>query len=436
MATSVSGLAASIRGATESETFDLAGQGVSTIEKQIHDGFKEPLPLSEMIRLTFITGAGKLGRQKYDEGAAQAVTRTLRELGYEEDRGASAVLECGGTFKLQHDTGKNLKTVVVFPRVAVGIGETEMEQLSLNGGPKQPLLAEDSPEYKLAHSTLDVFKRNIPIKCPSWTQTKGCVAALISIKERLQGLESKLMSGTVLTDAEQAFYDSVSLSSVEDKLAFVRERMHELVEGGNVTAEERRNLLEQVNDKIKALDTEIEQLKKEGKMKRVETLQAKRATLQARKTKVEGITPKPIHPLKHETDIHNLRRELLPIEEIEEKAKGRLMTLKENQVVARKDDILQQISDLEQQSRGWFESDEIFQARVQQSLSSWNNQKKNAKKATKPASKSKPTSMSLPTTAKWVTPASRGKPAPKQQTNKPSTSGGLFAAMMNDSDSD
>jgi hypothetical protein len=91
---------------------------------------------------------------------------------------------------------------------------------------------------------------------------------------------------------------------------------------------------------------------------------------------------------------------------------------------------------LQQQSRGWFESDEIFQARVQQSLSSWNNQKKNAKKATKPASTSKPTSMSLPTTAKWVTPASRGKPAPIKQANKPSTSGGLFAAMMNDSDSD
>lgn len=347
MANTVSGLAASIRGATESETFDLAGHGISTIEKQIHDGFAEPLPLSEMIRLTFITGAGKLGRQKYDEGAAKAVTSTLRELGYEEDRGASAVLECGGTFKLQHDTGKNLKTVVVFPRVTAGVGETEMEQLKLNGAGTKPLLGEDSPEYKLAYSTFDVFKRNIPNKCPSWSQTKGCVAALNSIKESLQGLESKLMSGTVLTDAEQAFYDSVSLSSIEEKLSFARERMHELVEGGHITVEERRNLLEQVNEKVKSLDTEIELAKKEGKMKRVENLQAKRSNLQDRKTNVENITPKPLHPLKHEAEIHKLRKELLPIEEIEEKAKGRLMTLKENQTVAKKDEILDQISDLE-----------------------------------------------------------------------------------------
>ena len=43
----------------ESETFDLAGQSVATIEKQIRDAFSEPLPVQEMIRLTFVTGAGK-----------------------------------------------------------------------------------------------------------------------------------------------------------------------------------------------------------------------------------------------------------------------------------------------------------------------------------------------------------------------------------------
>ena len=96
---SASGLALSIRKAVESETFDLAGQNVTTITNTIRSAFSEPMPLTEMIRITFVTGAGKLGRQKYDEGAAKAVTSTLRELGYEEDRGASAVLECAGSFK-------------------------------------------------------------------------------------------------------------------------------------------------------------------------------------------------------------------------------------------------------------------------------------------------------------------------------------------------
>lgn len=91
------------------------------------DAFTEPLPLSDMIRITFITGAGKLGRQRYDEGAPKAVTSTLRELGFEEDRGASCVVECGGSFKSQHDTGKNPKTIVVFPKISGADG-------GLNGG--------------------------------------------------------------------------------------------------------------------------------------------------------------------------------------------------------------------------------------------------------------------------------------------------------------
>ena len=68
---------------TESETFDLAGQNVTTIiTNTIQSAFRDPLPTTEMVRITFVTGAGKLGRQKYDDGAAKAVTLTLRELGF------------------------------------------------------------------------------------------------------------------------------------------------------------------------------------------------------------------------------------------------------------------------------------------------------------------------------------------------------------------
>ena len=105
-----SGLAASIRGSTESGTFDLAGQSPASISANITQAFSSAFPLDDMIRITFITGAGKLGRQKYDDGCAKAVTSALRSLGFEEDRTASCVRECAGSFKLQHDTGKNLKT--------------------------------------------------------------------------------------------------------------------------------------------------------------------------------------------------------------------------------------------------------------------------------------------------------------------------------------
>jgi hypothetical protein len=108
--TKVHGLAASIRATQESRTFDLAGQNVTTITKMIEAAFQEPFSVEKegMIRLTFLVGAGKTSRQKYNAGAAKAVTSSLIQCGYKEDRGASCVIECGGSFKTQHDTGKLL----------------------------------------------------------------------------------------------------------------------------------------------------------------------------------------------------------------------------------------------------------------------------------------------------------------------------------------
>ncbi|EJK55816.1 hypothetical protein THAOC_24408, partial [Thalassiosira oceanica] len=64
-------------------------------------------------------GGGKLSRSKYDSKCGQVVTAALNNLGFVEDRGASCVNECAGCFKSQHDTGKNIFTVVVFPRIEV-----------------------------------------------------------------------------------------------------------------------------------------------------------------------------------------------------------------------------------------------------------------------------------------------------------------------------
>ena len=111
------------------ETFDLAGKSAATIERAVKDAFETPFPLTETIRLTFVVGAGKLARQKYDEAAHKAVTGPLKELGYDDDAGGGP-----GTYKLQHDTGKNLKTVVVYPKVAGSASPSaEMGNLSLGG---------------------------------------------------------------------------------------------------------------------------------------------------------------------------------------------------------------------------------------------------------------------------------------------------------------
>lgn len=440
MAQAVSGLAASIRAANESETFDLAGHSQANITTTINDAFKDPFPISDMIRITFITGAGKLGRQRYDEGAAKALTSALRALDYEEDRAASCVVECAGTFKMQHDTGKNLKTVVVFPNISGGDTdgvEGGVAEISL-GDEAAPssLLPAGTPEYMVAMSSTNVFERMWQSKCPSWAQKKGCLAALGSVKKMVQELDSTLLSGTPLSEAEQDLYDSISVSDLEAKEALVKKEMHNQVETGNITKLERTLLLEQVTEKIQVLTDEIAEAEKAKKPKKAEKLKAMKVKASARKNMLESIDPKPPHKLRHEVEIAKLWAEMRPLQQLEDSAKGRLLSVKETTALSRKDEILEQIEQLEEASRGWFEEDDAFADRIKASRAA---RAKDKKKVTKKSGGNLGTGSGYKTkpTSSWVTPgASKKKATSKPAKNKASGGGGVFAAMMMDSDSD
>ena len=335
----------------ESDTFDLAGQNVTTISNNVAKAFREPLPIQDMIRITFVTGAGKLGRQKYDEGAAKAVTSALKELGFEEDRGASCVMECAGSYKLQHDTGKNLKTVVVFPNVeSSDEGEATAAGNTFSGGDSggvEPVLPQGSPEEMIAMSSKGVFENMVKSRCPSWSQKKGCMTALSSIKALLEGLDEKLLTGTPLKESEQSFYDSVSVSVIDEKQAHVKDLMHNQVDNGIITTQEKKMLIGQVAEKLQTLSKEITTAEEEGKLKRAQKLNETKEKLETRRTKLERIEPKGPHRLKHEDEIAKLRTEMQPLLDLVVGAKGRLLSVKETQSLARKDEILEEISELE-----------------------------------------------------------------------------------------
>ena len=411
---------------TDSETFDLAGKNASTIENAVKDAFQDPFPLVETIRLTFVTGAGKLARQKYDEGAAKAITSNLRELGYEEDQSGGP-----GTFKLQHDTGKNLKTVVVHPKVVGGVDDVQAGVDSLNVAEKSSLLQFDSPEHKIAYASSNVFERMITSMCPSWSQKKGCIAVIDDIKVICKKLDEKLLSGQPLDDAEQTFYDDVSLSKLDEKQASIRQMMQKQVDDGQITAEERQQLLSQVTERLEKLQSEKAEAEKSGKPKRVENLSAAIDKATERNKKLEQTADRAPHPLKHQAKINSLRKELAPLLEMERTAKGRLLSLKETQAMGRKEEIEQEIEELELSSRGWFESNEAFDKRVETSKASFKAPAK--KKAAPKASVAK-----APARTAWSTPASRKQPAakPKKKTSTGNGARGVFAAMMMDSDSE
>jgi len=443
-----SGLAAAIRGATESETFDLAGQNTSTITTNITNAFQTSLPISDMIRVTFVTGAGKLARQKYDENAAKAVTSALRDLGFEEDRGASCIKECAGSFKLQHDTGKNLKTVVVFPRIqdensndGSGDGDNDQGGSSSGVGGSASFLPKGSPKEMIALASKTVFESMVKSRCQTWSQKKGCMAAIGEIKTTLETLEQKLLQGNPLADAEQTFYDQVSSTVLEEKQAYVKDLMQHQVDDGLIMAKEKVQLLSQVTERLETISKEIADAEKNKQAKKVEKLKSAKEKATTRKDKLSNLSPKPPPPLKHHAEIFQLRSELKPLLELEEGAKGRLLSVKETQSLARKDEILDEIASFEEKSRGWFEEDDIFQSRIDACNAAWASQSKSSKKGPKKAAPTSGAGSSK--TSAWVT-ASTARPKSAVAKNTASqnkkTGGkgasGVFAAMMMDSDSD
>jgi len=100
-------MAKSIRSITKydpQETFDLAGFTLDQVQEMIPMAFKEPFPLN--LRISFVVGGGRLVRAKYNEDLQKWLSTALRELGYEEDRGAA--LGSQKAYKRQEDLAQNL----------------------------------------------------------------------------------------------------------------------------------------------------------------------------------------------------------------------------------------------------------------------------------------------------------------------------------------
>lgn len=421
----------------------------ANIKTTINDAFAQPFQLEQMIRITFVTGAGKLSRQKYDDKAMQTLTAALRDLGYAEDRGASCVNECGGSYKTQHDTGKNLFTVVVFPRLAEQDGGQAGGEGGSSPSDEYPIpfpLVEGTPVHTVLLASEETFGKMAPSMCPSWSEKKMVSEVLKMALETVEAMDRKLITGTPLSDDENAFYDEVGgATSTKAKEESVRKLMHHQVESGALTQHEIEHLVAMVQEKIDGFDSEIDAALQRSQEKKVAKLKALKEKADARKRMLEGHAAQPPQKLKHEAQIAKLKKQLQPLLKLEASTKGRLLTMKETKELAAKDDIVQEISDLEEASRGWFEDEETFQVRLDASRKRLAAGAGSTAKAASGGKGKKPGTGSRTVgsgSTTWLTPgglaakqAALGKKAAAKKP-KPKSSGGVFAAMMMDSDSD
>jgi hypothetical protein len=206
-----------------------------------------------MVRFTFVVGGGKLVRSRYAEDLPKWMATALRDIGFSEDRSAAETFDSQGiilsrdptipgdfndettllfktgTFKQQHDTGQNLKYLIVYPRVACAAAAAAAPGGASGGkvgaaGPGEEQLDTKSPEYIVSACELETFKEIVASKTSSWRQSKRLLKVLQDSVERFQAIEAKLCSGAPLTPFEQSVYEANSGVDAE-KITWLQVRL-------------------------------------------------------------------------------------------------------------------------------------------------------------------------------------------------------------------
>jgi len=349
------GIAGEIRASLTSEQFDLGGYIEQRARDLIIGAFSTPLDApTEMVRFTFVVGGGKLVRARYSDDLPKWLTAALREIGFTEDRSAALSFDSQGTYKQQHDTGQNLKTLSVFPRVSCA----NVKSIDPTTVSSSPVADTNSPEYLVTACELSTFKEIVASKTQTWRQRKKLLKILQDASDTFQSLEAKLIRGEPLSPPEQITYDANTGEDTE-KISWLQGEIKSMVDNGMLTQSEKEELSKTLSTNITTVIEEIEKAKEEGKTKKIEKLEEKKKQITSRKEAVDRITAVS-NRLKYGEEIVKLRIKLLGLHALEDKGRSMALTLDDLKKIEAKSELEMQISQLEAASRGWFEDQEDF----------------------------------------------------------------------------
>ncbi|CAE7503660.1 unnamed protein product [Symbiodinium pilosum] len=354
-----SGLAGKIRRATESDEFDLSGYDQARCNELAKAAFSEPMALKEMVRLSFVVGGGKLVRQKYSDDLPKHFCSALTLIGFQEDNSATVEQGSAGKFKFHHDTNKNLKFVHVFPKLSA---EVRTEAAGEEEAAEEPAA---TPAELLLRSDDAEFLRLVQAQVVTYGEKKKLLEILKQRISDLEAIEAKMARLERVEASEEALFNDVGAEELKEKKKVVEGEMKAMVDAGRLTAAEKADFLEQLEGKVSQANAEIQKAQQDGKAKKVQartvhrTLAANRVfrdvqalqqqleILQNTKAAVKEAEPAPLPPLKHGAKIRELRLNL------------GLTRLGE------RPEIEEAVTELERRAKGWLESDEVFQERLE-----------------------------------------------------------------------
>jgi hypothetical protein len=436
------GLAGEIRSLLCTEQIDLGGYTEVRATDLVKNAFGTPLDApTKMISIKFVVGGGKLVRAKYNDDLTKWMISALREVGYAEDRSAAETFDSQGFFKQQHDTGQNLKYLVVYPKVTCG----DATKAGAEDVAQAPTLDTNSPTHIVKVSEVATFKEIVASKVGSYRQKKVLLKILQDAITEFQIIEQKLMNCVKLDEMEQLIYDSNS-GSDEEKVTYLQGEIKAMVDAGKLTQEEKAELLKSIDGNIESVVAEIAAAENP---KAIEKLTLKGSKIKERKDVIWKMTPV-VHRLKHADEVQKFRIKLFGLLAMEDKGRSMSLTMADLSALSAKDEIEEAIAALEQASRGWFEDDEDFQRRCKveekEAKVKYNAKAKGeaAKKKVAPGAgthkniTSRASSTSTANRELWSAPLGKNKAATSSYASigvkKPVTSN--FAAAFDNSDSD
>ncbi|EQC31244.1 hypothetical protein SDRG_11165 [Saprolegnia diclina VS20] len=412
----MSGLAGEIRAATESEQFDLGGYTEARTRDLVVAAFGAAFEISEMLRFTFVVGGGKLVRSRYPEELPKWMANALRDVGFVEDRSAACTMDCQGMFKQQHDTGQNLKTILVFPKVVA----TATGGKTAAAAPIAIPSVDETPELLMLSCEVDDFiKTLVPLELPSWRQKKRAVKFIQDAMAEFALLEAKMVRGEILDAAEQAAYDGNAGQEANDaKIAHLQAEIKRMVDEKQLTASEKKELVATVTANVDALTAELENL---SIAKQKEKATTKLQALEKRLAHVQSISPI-THPLRHAAQVLELHLALIPLQILQEKEHSMSLTLADLKTLQGKKGIEEALYDAETASIEYFDDD--FHDKCDRVAKEAHAKYKKAKGGAK-----------KPATSGWAT-VPKKKPTTFKAAPARGAGSGFARAFGNDSDSD
>ena len=344
-------LAKKLRATTEHDAgldkYDLGSFSSPEMTRELVQlAFAKPIPASGPLKFTFVVGGGKLVRSKYDVELPKWLNSALREIGFDDDRGAA--LGSQGAFKLQQDLGQNLVYMHVFPRVEVPSASAAEAVAALDA----PLII--TPTQRVLNTTRADFQKLIASRAPSWSEKRtvntGELQAAIA---RLDSYEAKLASRVPLTEAEQSEYDSLSRELLMEKAEFLHKEIKAHVTGGKLTASEITTVLHE-------MDSKADKLKGDKSAAAAAALQA----LRERREAIAHLNPIPLAPLRGDAEMRKIRSRITGINKLEKSMAGRSYTIDQLREVNERPELEARLAALLKEARGWWEEEAAFRERV------------------------------------------------------------------------